>query len=278
MKEINYRTQKPRKKKKALKFLAVAAALFVFIRIALYDGLTLKNYYLSSPLVEKNHTFVLITDLHSTFYGDNQERLTEKIARYSPEAVFLSGDIADDKRDFDGTAILLTQLSERYPCYYVTGNHECWVEYTDDIKSLIEECGVTVLCGKTIDFGDGIRLFGVDDPLFYPDGEFRSTLSAFQTDAEHYDILLSHRPEFADDYADLGFDLALSGHAHGGQVRLPLILNGLYAPNQGWFPRYAGGKYTFDGGITIVSRGLMLDDLPRIFNPPELVVITLEAE
>ena len=278
MKETNYRTQKPRKKKTALKFLAVAAALFVFIRIALYDGLTVKNYYLSSPLVEKSHTFVLITDLHSTFYGDNQELLTEKIARYSPEAVFLAGDIADDKRDFDGTEILLTQLSERYPCYYVTGNHECWVEYTDDIKSMIEECGVTVLSGKEIDFGDGIRLFGVDDPLFYPDGEFMNTLSEFQTDAEHYDILLSHRPEFAIDYADLGFDLALSGHAHGGQVRLPLLLNGLYAPNQGWFPKYAGGKYTFDGGVTIVSRGLMLDDLPRIFNPPELVVITLEAE
>lgn len=277
MKDKNYRTQKSGKTKKALKFLAAAAGVVILIRIALYDGLTVKNYYLSSPLVEKDHTFVLITDLHSTYYGENQGLLIEKIARYSPEAVFLSGDIADDKRDFDGTEALLTQLSEKYPCYYVTGNHECWVEYTDDIKGLIDGCGVTVLSDKTLDFGDNIRLFGVDDPLFYSDGEFHNTLSGFKPDEGHYDILLSHRPEFAEEYAKYGFDLTLSGHAHGGQVRLPIILNGLYAPNQGWFPKYAGGEYTFDGGVTIVSRGLMIDDLPRIFNPPELVVITIES-
>lgn len=249
------------------------------MRIALYDGLTVKHYSVSSDCTSENRTFVLITDLHSTYYGENQEELIEKIARIAPEAVFLSGDIADDKREYKGTRILLEQLAQLYPCYYVTGNHECWVEYTDDIKTLIEGCGVTVISNRCVDLGGGIRLFGVDDPLFYSGNGFYEALGSFDTDGEYFDILLSHRPEYAEIYGKYGFELTLSGHAHGGQVRLPVIMNGLYAPNQGWFPKYAGGKYTFDdGSAMIVSRGLMIDDLPRIFNPPELVVITINGK
>ena len=77
-------------------------------------------------------------------------------------------------------------------------------------------------------------------------------------------------------YGEYGFDLTLCGHAHGGQVRIPLLLNGLYAPHQGWFPKYAGGNYSFDNGShVIVSRGLMIDNLPRVFDPPELVIVNI---
>ena len=123
---------------------------------------------------------------------------------------------------------------------------------------------------------DTLRIHGVDDPLFYESAEaFIGAVSSLAVSEDCVDILLSHRPEYAELYALCGFDLAISGHAHGGQVRFPLFLNGLYAPNQGWFPQYAGGVYTIGDTHMIVSRGLMIDDLPRVFNPPELVIVTI---
>lgn len=263
------------------RFLIAMAVLFAVIRLALYDGLTVRHYEISSDAVEGSYTFVVLTDLHSTFYGDDQRELADKIAEYSPDAVFLVGDIADDKeeRQFGGTAVLLDRIADEYPCYYVTGNHECWLEYTDDIHAMFEEYGVTVLRGDTVDLGGGIVLHGLDDPLFYGDREsFMTELENLPVTEESFDILLSHRPEYAELYAELGFDLTVCGHAHGGQVRIPLIMNGLYAPNQGWLPEYAGGRYDFDGASVIVSRGLMVDDLPRVFNPPEMMVIEIKNE
>ncbi|MDO4733224.1 MAG: metallophosphoesterase, partial [Bacillota bacterium] len=88
-------------------------------------------------------------------------------------------------------------------------------------------------------------------------------------------ILLSHRPECTAFYESSGFDLELSGHAHGGQLRIPGLLNGLYAPNQGFFPKYAGGLYQLGKTSLLVSRGLCKSRLPRVFNRPELAIIEL---
>ncbi len=264
-----------------LTFFIVVIVIIFLVRLSLYSGLTVRQYTVNTDKISSERTFALITDLHSTVYGDNQSELIEKIKKYNPEAVLFSGDIADDKRGFDGTRLLLDRLTKIYPCYYVTGNHECWVEYTDDIKKLFSNCGVTVISNKSVDLGGGITLCGIYDPLFYDEdarGEsnFWHALASVEK-GENYNILLSHRPEFAEKYGDYGFDLTLTGHAHGGQARIPFILNGLYAPGQGWFPKYAGGQYNFDNGSTmIVSRGLMKDDLPRIFNPPELVIVTIK--
>ncbi len=259
-----------------VRFLIIAALIFIFLRAALYDSLTVRHYTVVSDKVSKSHTFVVLTDLHSTYYGEDQRELTDMIAEHSPEAVFLVGDISEDKRDFDGTAALLERIADSYPCYYVTGNHERWVKYTDDIKSLFSEYGVTVLAENSIQLGDGITLHGIDDPNFYGSYDnFFTALRNIEPSEESFDILLSHRPEFAAEYASLGFDLTLSGHAHGGQVRIPLILNGLYAPHQGFLPKYAGGRYDIDERAVIISRGLMIDGLPRVFNPPELVVVTV---
>ena len=264
-----------------LKFLLVCAVLFLLIRLALYDGITVRRYTLKTNAVGREHRYVLITDLHSTVYGEDQGELAEKILAEDPEAVFLVGDIADDARGFDGTAMLLDQLKSAepgLPMYYVTGNHERWVEW-GDVNLLFEEHGAVVLSDRQVDLGDGIRLSGVADPLFYGDTlAYMDALSQFETEGEAFDILLAHRPEFARTCVQAGFELTLSGHAHGGQVRIPLFLNGLYAPNQGWFPKYAGGLYDLDSGHMIVSRGLMIDDLPRIFNPPEIAVVKIRPE
>jgi len=265
-------------KKRLGVFLSVLLLLFLLIRWALYDGLTLREYAIESPLVTGDHTYAVLTDLHSTYYGEKQEILLSMLEKIAPEAIFLVGDIADDKeeRQFGGTAVLLEQIADRYPCYYVTGNHERWLDYTADVAELFCSYGVTVLRGDSVDLGSGIRLHGLDDPLFYESRlAFTEAVRSLPTSAEQFDILLSHRPEYAEEYAEAGLDLTLCGHAHGGQIRIPLILNGLYAPNQGWLPAYAGGRYDFGERSVIVSRGMMIDELPRVFNPPELVVIRL---
>lgn len=263
-----------------LRFCLVLLAMFLLVRLALYDGIVVRRYHITSDSVSRDHRFVLVADLHATVYGEDQTELTRKILSEEPEAVFLCGDIADDKRTFEGAEMLLSQLrSAEVPMYYVTGNHECWAEWTDDVSALFEQAGAVVLTNRQTDLGDGIRLSGIADPVFYEDTlAYMGALSQFETDGEACDILLAHRPEFARTYRQAGFELTLSGHAHGGQVRIPWLLNGLYAPNQGWFPGYAGGIYDLDGGHLVVSRGLMIDDLPRIFNPPEIVVIEIRPE
>lgn len=268
--------KRSKRKRSCVLWLLTVAAFLVFVRIALRDDLTVRHYEVESAQVTGNHTFVVLTDLHSTYYGENQEELVSVIVRYEPEAIFLVGDIADDKQDrgFDGTSVLLAHIASKYPCYYVTGNHERWLTYTDDIHNMFEEYGVTVLRGDAVELGNGITVYGVDDPLFYErQSGFSEALGEIPVSDEKFDILLSHRPEYAETYARHGFDLTFSGHAHGGQVRIPFLFNGLYAPNQGWFPDYAGGRYDFENGTLIVSRGLMRDDLPRVFNPPEMVVV-----
>lgn len=266
-----------KKKRRVLPFLVAAVVILVLFRISFYDGLSVKTYSIDSSCTEELHTYAVITDLHSTLYGKGQSELVAEIDAYSPEAVFLVGDIGEDRRDFDNTAILLEALVVKYPCYYVLGNHERWADYTDDIHGLFESYGVVVMSEKTIDLGDGIVLHGIDDPVFYEnDEEFEEAMATLPVTDDKFDILLSHRPEYAEMYAALGFDLTLCGHAHGGQVIIPYILNGLYAPHQGFFPKYAGGAYEIDGAHVIVSRGLMRNELPRMFNRPELVIITVK--
>lgn len=266
------------KKRGVYKFIIIAAVLFCIIRVALYDGITVRNTVIKASQVGENKTFAVISDLHSVLHGNSQEKLISELDSIHPDAVFMTGDIADDKNPFTGTATLLENIAKRYDCYYVTGNHERWVEYSDDIKAMFAEYGVCVLDDKSepIDIGKGIRLFGIDDPLYYSDtNEFLKSLNGYTPSDEYFDILLSHRPEFFDMYISLGFDLTISGHAHGGQVRLPFLLNGLYAPNQGFFPEYAGGLYKDNGRYMLVSRGLMKNEIPRVFNPPELWVLEL---
>ena len=269
-----------KKSRGCLGFFLFCAAVFLLVRLALYDGITVRRYDVKTDAVRRDHRFVLITDLHSTVYGENQDVLAEKILAESPEAVFLCGDIAEEERGFDGTAMLLERLRDAdVPMYYVPGNHECWLDWCGDICALFEQYGVTDLCGAQADLGDNIRLTGIADPVFHEDTmAYMAALTGKPTDGAFFDILLAHRPEFAETYVQAGYELTLSGHAHGGQVRIPLLLNGLYAPNQGWFPKYAGGMYDLDGGSLIVSRGLMIDELPRVFNPPEIVVIDVKPE
>lgn len=254
-----------------------------------YSGLTTCTYTLSSSKITRPLRAVLITDLHNTSYGAKQEPLLRAIRAQEPDLILIAGDLFDHRVPADGTRQLLLGLKGNYPSFYVSGNHEEWTGKMPAIRKLLEAYGVTVLSGDTAMItpgGQRILIGGVDDPHAYTRSHHALALDdrwktqfwncCSKTSPEVFSILLSHRPELVKYYKDSGFDLIVAGHAHGGQVRIPGLINGLYAPHQGFLPRFAGGRYPLGSSVLIVSRGLCLNHLPRIYNPPELVVITMK--
>jgi len=266
----------------------------VLLASAFYNGLLTRKYTIKTDKADEGAqaSIVVLTDLHNTFYGDNQEKLIAKIKKQKPDLILLIGDMIDNALATIGTEKLLEGIKGIAPIYYVTGNHEFWTGKSDEVISLIESCGVNVLRNETRDVvinGIPITLCGTDDPdviHYSTEDKYKNMqdsnelLKVFdEINEDSFNILMAHRPERIEEYKKYDFDLVLSGHAHGGQVRIPLLLNGLFAPDQGWFPKYAGGRYKHDGLTHIVSRGLSISPrLPRIFNPPEVVVVKIIAE
>lgn len=269
-------------RKKHWWILPVLAILVALALIALDERLILRTYTVASPKLTAEVRLAVVTDFHSS---DNAEEVAAMVASCAPDAVLLVGDLFDDdtaNRTTERTLSLMRQLSAQYPCYYVSGNHEAWTGEMDALYQQTEEAGVTVLrmsSGVLTVRGQRIALCGIPDPYEMvfsgaPDTEEQLRQALEDVDSADFTVLLAHRPELLAKYAQFPLDLVVSGHAHGGQVRIPGVLNGLYAPNQGWFPKLAGGAYTQDGTTLIVSRGLAVRTrLPRIFNRPEAVLV-----
>ena len=267
--------------------LLILAVMLILIIPGLYNRLKIVRYKVDSQKVNTPVRIVLVTDLHSCKYGKEEKELIEAIEKEDPDLLLLGGDIFDDKLSSDNTEAFLSGISGKYPTYYVTGNHEYWSsreDFESDLR-ILEKYGITRLRGevKVLEInGNSIAVAGVDDPdlWYHEEGDFYQQLQTVTQNIprDAFSILLTHRPELYETYLGRGFDLVLAGHAHGGQWRIPGILNGLYAPNQGIFPKYAGGRYS-DGVTTmIVSRGLAREStlIPRIYDRPELVVIEIE--
>jgi len=253
-------------------------ALAVF---ALDVRLTVGRYTLVSNKINTPVRLAVLTDLHSCRYGAGQETLLAAVAAEKPDVVLLVGDIVDDQMPEERAWITLQALSERYPCYYVTGNHE-WRTDAERICEEIADLGITVLRGDAAKLRIGesaLSFYGLDDP---DAGYWREQWEMLEQglQEEPFSVLLSHRPELVEAYQTLGADLVVAGHAHGGQWRIPGLLNGLLAPHQGLFPAYAGGMYELSGTTLIVSRGLAREStlVPRIFNRPEIVMVELIGE
>lgn len=269
-------------RKKHWWILPVLAILVALALIALDERLILRTYTVASPKLTAEVRLAVVTDFHAS---DNAEEVAAMVASCAPDAVLLVGDLFDDdtaNRPTERTLSLMRQLSAQYPCYYVSGNHEAWTGEMDALYQQTEEAGVTVLrmsSGVLTVRGQRIALCGIPDPYEMvfsgaPDTEEQLRQALEDVDSADFTVLLAHRPELLAKYAQFPLDLVVSGHAHGGQVRIPGVLNGLYAPNQGWFPKLAGGAYTQDGTTLIVSRGLAVRTrLPRIFNRPEVVLV-----
>ncbi|MGX9805844.1 metallophosphoesterase [Exiguobacterium acetylicum] len=230
---------------------------------------------------------VQVADLHGKAFGSEQQRLLKKIDRAKPDLVVMTGDLIDSRRNGEEAALtLMKSLVDHYPVYFVTGNHEVRRNLT--ILPKLEQLGVTILRNESriIEYkGQSISLLGIDDPtttrwregLSEPDG-IRQSLDQVLQDVspDTFQLLLAHRPEYKTLYAERSIDLVLSGHAHGGQIRLPFT-EGLYAPGQGFFPQVTAGRYREEKTELIVSRGLGNSLFPfRLFNHPELVVVTLK--
>lgn len=222
---------------------------------------------------------VQISDLHNKSFGNNQKRLLDEIEKCEPDIIVVTGDVIDANHtnlskamDFFEGAVKIA------PVYYITGNHEYSVS-SDIFSRLIsgmEELGVCYLDNECVEIKEGeetLNLIGLNDTSL-DNSVLEGIMKNVNTD--NFSILLAHEPQYFSEYCNNDIELILSGHAHGGQIRLPFI-GGLVAPGQGFLPRYTSGKYSEKNATMYVSRGLGNSVIPlRIFNFPEIVCIELK--
>lgn len=272
--------------KKYIKYI-IFTMLIILALLAFDVRLKTVHYSIATDKIKKPVRLALITDLHSCKYGAGQKMLIDAVNKEKPDIVLLGGDIFDDVLPDDNTKVFLTAIAKSYPCYYVTGNHEYWSMRSDEMLAWLHEHGIEDIGGKVIRVsinGNDISISGLNDPdqaRYTGDGlGIKTELDEITKDMDtaNFNVLLTHRPSFVSLYKDRGYELILAGHAHGGQWRIPGILNGTFAPDEGWLPKYAGGRYSLDSGTEmIVSRGLAREStrVPRIFNRPELVIVDL---
>ena len=254
-------------------------------------ALELNTYTISSrglPDAFDGYRIAQVSDLHNAEFGDRNQRLLEMLREAEPDMIAITGDLIDSRKTNIAVALAFAEEAVKFaPCYYVSGNHEARVSEYQELKTGLEAAGVTVLDDAQVKIevsGESITVIGVNDPSFHADyltsdaAVMDRKLSELSSEDAGFTILLSHRPELFDTYAAHDMDLVLTGHAHGGQFRLPLI-GGLIAPNQGLFPKYDDGLYSEGNTNMIVSRGLGNSIIPfRFNNRPEVVLIELKGQ
>ena len=227
-----------------------------------------------------------VSDLHNAEFGEGNNKLIQLLSQTEPDIILLTGDLIDSRQTNIKIALAFAQEAMKIaPVYFVSGNHEARVSEYEDLKMGLAEAGVIVLENQKVEItreGESITLMGIDDPSFqesylFGDAESvaRQAIDDLQNESDGYTILLSHRPELFELYVETGMDLVFSGHAHGGQFRLPFI-GGLVAPNQGFFPKYDAGLFSEENTTMIVSRGVGNSIVPlRFNNRPEIIVVML---
>ena len=282
-------------KKKKFIFLAIAAAVLVALVIWIAWGntaLELNTYTISSSKLPQSfdgYRIAHVSDLHNAEIGKENGKLLTMLRDAGPDMIAITGDLIDSRNtDIEVALQFVREAVKIAPCYYVTGNHVARVNEYGELKAGMEAAGVTVLEDAKAEIsleGKTITVIGVNDPSYQTDYLFgdsetvmNTRLEELHTEDDGFTILLSHRPELFATYAEHNVDLVLSGHAHGGQFRMPFI-GGLVAPNQGLFPEYDAGIYTEGNTNMLVSRGIGNSILPfRINNRPEVILVELQIE
>lgn len=266
---------------------ALVLALLIWLQWANSSPAATQVTVVSDALPEAFEGFKIahVSDLHNAVFGRKNEKLLSLIRAAKPDIIAITGDLIDSRHtDIDSALAFVEAAAEIAPVYYVTGNHESRLDF-DEIEPRLIAAGARVLRNEAEDIGRGgerIRLAGIDDPSFIRTGGTAEERAAAELEqlgdgGGTFTVLLAHRPELVEVYAEYGAGLVLSGHAHGGQVRLPL-LGGLYAPGQGLLPEYDSGLYSLGETQMVVSRGLGNSVAPlRVNNRPELVVVTLSS-
>ena len=278
-------------KKKFIVLAAIVAILILLIIWIAYGNTDLEIYKYNVksediPSEFDNFRIVQISDLHNAEFGENNEKLLLMLKQADADIIAITGDMIDSRNTDIDVAISFAQKAVNIaPVYYVNGNHESRVlgEY-EKLKQGLTDTGVTILENSSADITIGdeaITLIGINDPTFRMDivddtmeQNIAHQLVNVIPDNDNYKVLLAHRPEYFDVYAGK-VDLVLSGHAHGGQFRIPFI-GGLVAPGQGFFPEYYEGSHIKENTEMIVSRGIGNSIIPfRINNKPEIIVAEL---
>ena len=278
-------------KKKFIVLAAIVAILILLIIWIAYGNTDLEIYKYNVksediPSEFDNFRIVQISDLHNAEFGENNEKLLLMLKQADADIIAITGDMIDSRNTDVDVAISFAQKAVNIaPVYYVNGNHESRVlgEY-EKLKQGLTDAGVTILENSSADITIGdeaITLIGINDPTFcmeFVDDTMEQNIAhqlvSVIPDNDNYKVLLAHRPEYFDVYAG-NVDLVLSGHAHGGQFRIPFI-GGLVAPGQGFFPEYYEGSHIKENTEMIVSRGIGNSIIPfRINNKPEIIVAEL---
>lgn len=266
------------------KYIKSAIVLLIVIALLLFCNFqnkhletthyTYKAEQLGADL--EGYRIVQISDLHNAKFGKNNQKLVDRIRECAPDMIVLTGDLVDSNHtNVDRAVQFVDEIVKICPVYYVTGNHEYWLEKSeyDELMDGLVSAGVVILDNQVVEISRGdakFRLVGLDDRNL-ADG----TLEALLSDEKELTVVLAHEPQYLARYAGTGVDLVLSGHAHGGQFRLPFV-GGIVAPDQGFLPGYTAGEYYMNGTEMIVSRGLGNSVIPvRLFNYPEIVCVEL---
>ncbi len=292
-------------KTKKHKYIKWAITLIIVIVLILFCNFQNKHLETTNYTYEaeqlgadlEGYRIVQISDLHNAKFGKNNQKLIDKVRECAPDMIVLTGDLVDSNHtNIDRAIQLVNEIVKICPVYYVTGNHEYWLETSeyDELMTGLDSAGVVILDDQVgeISRGDAkFRLVGLDDrnlsdgtleALLSDQGEQQEVLENKVQDVVQEDpegkkltVVLAHEPQYLSRYASTGVDLVLSGHAHGGQFRLPFV-GGIVAPDQGFFPEYTAGEYYMDSTEMIVSRGLGNSVIPvRLFNYPEIVCVEL---
>lgn len=282
---------------KMLCVLLVAVVIGVLLSISICTfAVRTVTYTVALQNLGSSVRVILLSDLHGKSFGRENSRLIAKIQKQTPDAIFLDGDMIDrsaDSADVQELLRLIKRLHEIAPVYFAPGNHELEYMQTDtSLLTQVAEAGAVVVNDSYVDVtiaGQPLRIGGTMGHAFYfgrSEEEFSSSpeyqfLKAFE-DTDVPKICLAHMPDtfiFNGAYNLWNVDLILSGHTHGGLIRLPFI-GGLYAPMQGWFPEYDQGYFRLGEHMQmVITSGLAGHGMiPRINNPPEIVVIDLVPE
>ncbi|CAH2715913.1 putative protein YpbG [Neobacillus rhizosphaerae] len=280
---------KRRTKKRWLYFL-IGMTLLIYFFYFQNNSIVTSEYSIRSDKLPQNfngYKIVQLSDLHSKSFRNNQSNLVKRVKKEKPDLIVFTGDLIDsEKYDEKPSLILMGKLVQVAPVYYVTGNHEWWSGKFNSLEDKLKNIGVQVMRNSAEEITNGtdkIQIIGIDDPANVKESyaekatteeNIINSLEGLEEE-DNFQILLSHRPEMFSLYSEYEFDVVFSGHAHGGQFRIPFI-GGLIAPDQGLFPKYTSGKYNSLNTTMIVNRGLGNSIIPlRIFNRPEIVLVTL---
>lgn len=251
-----------------------------------------KIYNITSSAEEsktvKEYKIAQISDFHNTNSKRLKNSIIKSLKEVQPNIIVITGDLIDSRRTSATTAYeFLKKITDIAPVYYVLGNHESRKENIQEITERFLETGVNILRNEKVELFEGMELVGLDDANFFSPTEqealskevkekLKHKLQGIITEKDKYIVLITHRPELLDIYSEVNVNLVLTGHAHGGQIRLPFV-GGLYAPSQGILPKYSKGKYAQDKTEMIVSGGIGNSGFPfRVNNKPELVIINIK--